>query len=64
VADVAEALSSDRPYRPALSLEQVLTIVRGAASRTLDGDACIALEDVLPEWAAEAGAAPGAPGRG
>jgi putative nucleotidyltransferase with HDIG domain len=64
VADVAEALLSDRPYRRALSLEQVLTIVRGTADCTLDGDACLALDDVLPAWAAEAGAAPGAPGRG
>jgi HD-GYP domain-containing protein (c-di-GMP phosphodiesterase class II) len=60
VADVAEALCSDRPYRRALRLEQVLSIVRGEASRTLDGDACTALEDVLPEWAAAArGAGPG-----
>jgi HD-GYP domain-containing protein (c-di-GMP phosphodiesterase class II) len=50
VADVAEALSSDRPYRRALELEQVLRIVRQAAGRTLDGDASAALEEVLPEW--------------
>jgi putative nucleotidyltransferase with HDIG domain len=61
VADVAEALSADRPYRQALSLEQVFTIIRRAANQTLDQDACAALEDVLPEWAegARRGAAVG-----
>ncbi len=52
VADVAEALSAERPYRPALSPDRVLSIVREAANRTLDRDACRALEDVLPAWAA------------
>lgn len=53
VADVAEALSSECSCRPALSLDRVLTIVRGAATnRTLDQDACAALEEVLPAWAA------------
>lgn len=55
VADVAEALSADRPYRRALSLEEVFSTLRPAANRTLDRDACTALEDVLPEWAGAAG---------
>jgi len=48
VADVAEALSADRPYREALSLDDVLRAMRDEAGRTLHADACVALEDVLP----------------
>jgi diguanylate cyclase (GGDEF)-like protein/putative nucleotidyltransferase with HDIG domain len=51
VADVAEALSADRPYRRAYSPDEVLRMVRLAANRTLDADACAALEEVLPAWA-------------
>jgi putative nucleotidyltransferase with HDIG domain len=48
VADVAEALGADRPYREALSLDEVLRTMRDEAGRTLHADACLALEDVLP----------------
>jgi putative nucleotidyltransferase with HDIG domain len=48
VADVAEALSADRPYREALSADEVIRTIRGEAGRTLHADACAALEDVLP----------------
>jgi putative nucleotidyltransferase with HDIG domain len=48
VADVAEALSADRPYRDALGLDDVLRTMRDEAGRTLHADACLALEDVLP----------------
>lgn len=47
VADVAEALSSDRPYRGALDPDEVLAIMRPAA---LDPEAIAALEHVLPDW--------------
>jgi putative nucleotidyltransferase with HDIG domain len=50
VADVAEALSADRPYRSALSPDQVLRIMRQDANRTLDPDAVTALGHVLPPW--------------
>ena len=50
VADVAEALSATRPYRGALSADEVLKIVRRDANRTLDADAVAALEQVLPTW--------------
>ena len=50
VADVAEALSADRPYRPALSPDEVLTIMRPDANRTLDADVFTALRQVLPAW--------------
>jgi putative nucleotidyltransferase with HDIG domain len=53
VADVAEALGADRPYRPAVSPEDVLDIMRRDAGRTLDADAFEALEQVLPAWASE-----------
>ncbi len=47
VADVAEALSADRPYRGALSPDEVLEIMRQDAGTKLDADAVEALEDVL-----------------
>jgi putative nucleotidyltransferase with HDIG domain len=51
VADVAEALSADRPYRPALGPDEVLDAMRRDAGRKLDADAFAALEEVLPAWA-------------
>jgi putative nucleotidyltransferase with HDIG domain len=53
VADVAEALSAERPYRPALSPAEVLSIMRHDADRKLDPDAFAALEHVLPAWTSE-----------
>jgi HD-GYP domain-containing protein (c-di-GMP phosphodiesterase class II) len=50
VADIAEALSSDRPYRRALTPDEVLRIARRGADRTLDGEALAALAHVLPRW--------------
>jgi putative nucleotidyltransferase with HDIG domain len=50
VADVAEALSADRPYRRALSPDEVLTVMRLDAGRRLDPEALSALGHVLPEW--------------
>jgi len=52
VADVAEALSAERPYRPALGPDEVLRIMRPDANRALDADAFTALEQVLPAWSA------------
>ena len=52
VADVAEALSADRPYRSALGPDEVLAIMRPDAGRALDANAVAALEQVLPEWSA------------
>jgi putative nucleotidyltransferase with HDIG domain len=48
VADVAEALSADRPYRLALSPDEVLGVLRRDAGSRLDADAVAALEQVLP----------------
>jgi diguanylate cyclase (GGDEF)-like protein/putative nucleotidyltransferase with HDIG domain len=53
VADAAEALCAERPYRPAFSLEEVLRMTSRAAGRTLDRGACEALGEVLPEWVAQ-----------
>jgi putative nucleotidyltransferase with HDIG domain len=50
VADVAEALSSERPYRRALSSDEVLSIMRRDAGRGLDLEAYAALRQVLPSW--------------
>jgi putative nucleotidyltransferase with HDIG domain len=59
VADVAEALSANRPYRPALGHDDVLRIMRRDAGRTLDAEAFSALEHVLPDYAPGAPIAPG-----
>jgi putative nucleotidyltransferase with HDIG domain len=50
VADVAEALSANRPYRRALSPDEVLAIMSRDAGRALDPDAFAALGQVLPAW--------------
>jgi putative nucleotidyltransferase with HDIG domain len=54
VADVAEALSAERPYRRALDPEEVLDVMRPDADRKLGLDAFTALEQVLPAWASRA----------
>jgi putative nucleotidyltransferase with HDIG domain len=48
VADVADALSSDRPYRRGLDADEVLSIMSRDAGRTLDPEAYAALRQVLP----------------
>jgi putative nucleotidyltransferase with HDIG domain len=45
VADVAEALSADRPYRDGLAPEVVLEIIERDAGTALDADACVALRE-------------------
>jgi HD-GYP domain-containing protein (c-di-GMP phosphodiesterase class II) len=47
VADVYEAVTSERPYRPAMSSEEALAIVRADVPAKLDADAFAALEDLL-----------------
>jgi putative nucleotidyltransferase with HDIG domain len=49
VADVAEALSADRPYRRALSPEEVLTVMRLDAGSRLDPEVVSALGQVLSD---------------
>jgi HD-GYP domain-containing protein (c-di-GMP phosphodiesterase class II) len=56
VADVAEALSSERPYREALAPDEVLGIMRRDAGTALDPEAFEALEALLPAWNAGAAA--------
>jgi putative nucleotidyltransferase with HDIG domain len=48
VADVADALSAERPYRAALPVDEVLAIVGRDAGPRLDRDAVAALEAWLP----------------
>ena len=50
VADVAEALSAQRPYRDALDPDTVLGIMRRDAGPVLDATAFAVLEVVLPQW--------------
>ena len=47
VADVVEAMSSHRPYRPALGMEAALTEVRTHAGVKFDADVVAACESVL-----------------
>lgn len=49
VADVYEALTSDRPYRGALSNEQAMSEIRGMAGTELDPATVAALEQLLEE---------------
>ena len=48
VADVAEALSAERPYRAALPVEEVLAIIARDAGARLDADCVAALAAWLP----------------
>jgi HD-GYP domain-containing protein (c-di-GMP phosphodiesterase class II) len=59
VADVYEALTSDRPYRGALSSDEALDVMRAEVPSQLDRQAFDALERLL----AEGGAPPGLRGR-
>jgi HD-GYP domain-containing protein (c-di-GMP phosphodiesterase class II) len=54
VADVADALASERPYRAALPIDEVLAIIGRDAGPRLDRDAFAALEASLPRLAAVA----------
>jgi putative nucleotidyltransferase with HDIG domain len=54
VADVADALSAERPYRAALPVDEVLAIMRHDAGERLDAGAFAALEAWLPRLAAVA----------
>ena len=48
VADVFDALTSNRPYRPARSEEETLTIMAGTAGAHFDSDVYGAFLDALP----------------
>jgi HD-GYP domain-containing protein (c-di-GMP phosphodiesterase class II) len=48
VADVTDALTSERPYREALSPDEGLSIMRYDAGKRLDADAFAAVESWLP----------------
>ncbi|HEY7801990.1 MAG TPA: HD domain-containing phosphohydrolase, partial [Dehalococcoidia bacterium] len=51
VADIYDALTSDRPYRAGMSLQEALDILhREVADGTIDGAAVLALEHVVPRW--------------
>jgi HD-GYP domain-containing protein (c-di-GMP phosphodiesterase class II) len=57
VADVADALTSERPYREALAPDEVLAIMRYDAGKRLDADAFAALEAWLPSRALDVSSA-------
>ena len=58
VADVYEALTSDRPYRPAMSSVQALGIIRAQSPHRLDDDAVAALAGLVHDPGATPGASP------
>jgi HD-GYP domain-containing protein (c-di-GMP phosphodiesterase class II) len=58
VADVYEALTSERPYRAALRSDQALEIIRVEAPHALDQDAAAALANIAHDPGAPAGVAP------
>jgi HD-GYP domain-containing protein (c-di-GMP phosphodiesterase class II) len=60
VADVYEALTSARPYRPAMRSDAALEEMRPDVPRRLDRDAFAALEAVLEERLPESPASPAA----
>jgi HD-GYP domain-containing protein (c-di-GMP phosphodiesterase class II) len=49
VADVTDALTSERPYREALSPDEGLSIMRYDAGKRLDATAFAAVESWLPQ---------------
>jgi HD-GYP domain-containing protein (c-di-GMP phosphodiesterase class II) len=59
VADVYEALTADRPYRPARSVPQALAIMRDDVPHRLDRDAFGALQRALDEPVSYTGAGAG-----
>ena len=50
VADMYDALTTDRPYRRAATPDQALSLLRSQAGRLLDAQVVEALTSVLPEW--------------
>ena len=50
VADMYDALTSDRPYRGAATPEDALALLRSQAGRQLDPQVVQALTAVQPEW--------------
>jgi putative nucleotidyltransferase with HDIG domain len=51
VADIYDALTSDRPYRAGMTLQEALDILhREVADGTIDAAAVLALEHVVPRW--------------
>ena len=53
VADVFDALTSNRPYRHAWSVERALEIIDQEAGHKLDSDCVAALRRVLPIWSGQ-----------
>ncbi len=50
VSDMYDAMTTDRPYRAAMSIDQTLDILRSEAGALLDPTVVAAMETILPEW--------------
>jgi putative nucleotidyltransferase with HDIG domain len=59
VADVYGALAEDRPYRVALGMEEMLSIIQGLAPHKLDGECVAALVQVIAKDGSPAIYSPG-----
>jgi putative nucleotidyltransferase with HDIG domain len=50
VSDMYDAMTSDRPYRLAMTPEEAMDILRSEAGKFLDPDVVRAMRDVLEQW--------------
>ncbi len=51
VSDIYDALTTDRPYRPAMTIDEALEIMRReAADGKLDEQVLGLLEEIIPQW--------------
>lgn len=50
VSDMYDALTTDRPYRSAMTVQAAMEIIRAEAGSLLDPRVVGALEAILPEW--------------
>ena len=57
VADVFDALRADRPYRPGLALDQVLSMLRADVGSAFCGDCVCAMEQLAQRGGDHAAAA-------
>jgi putative nucleotidyltransferase with HDIG domain len=50
VADVYDALMTERPYKPAMNVSDVISVVRAQMGRLLDAEVIEALLVIIPAW--------------
>jgi putative nucleotidyltransferase with HDIG domain len=50
VSDMYDALTTDRPYRVAMTIEEAMDILNSEAGKVLDATVVRAMRDVVEEW--------------